>query len=58
MKANLKNILGLVALGMALLATTGPTWAGRTITAEVRHLFQPILPLRIRKPDECTLQCG
>ena len=36
MKAKLKNILGLVALGMALLATTGPTWAGRTITAEVR----------------------
>jgi hypothetical protein len=28
MKANLKNILGLAALGMTLLATTVPTWAG------------------------------
>lgn len=36
MKANLKNILGLAALGMALLATTVPTWAGRAVTAEVR----------------------
>lgn len=36
MKANLKNILGLAALGMTLLATTVPTWAGRVGTSEVR----------------------
>ncbi len=35
MKANLKNILGLVALGMTLLATTGPTWAGKVSTDRV-----------------------
>ena len=34
MKANLKNILGLVA-GMTLLATTVPTWAGRVSTSSV-----------------------
>ena len=28
MKANLKNMLGLTALGMTLLTTTVPTWAG------------------------------
>ena len=28
MKAKLKKILGLAALGMTLLATTVPTWAG------------------------------
>ena len=35
MKANLKNILGLAALGMTLLATTVPTWAGRVSTSSV-----------------------
>ena len=35
MKANLKNILGLAALGMTLLATTVPTWAGRVSTDRV-----------------------
>jgi hypothetical protein len=35
MKANLKNILGLAALGMTLLATTVPTWAGRVSTDSV-----------------------
>jgi hypothetical protein len=35
MKANLKNILGLAALGMALLATTVPTWAGKASTDRV-----------------------
>lgn len=35
MKVNPKNILGLAALGMALLAVTVPTWAGRTTTSEV-----------------------
>jgi hypothetical protein len=35
MKANLKNILGLVALGMTLLATTVPTWAGKVSTDRV-----------------------
>jgi hypothetical protein len=35
MKANLKNILGLLALGMTLLATTVPTWAGRVSTDSV-----------------------
>jgi hypothetical protein len=29
MKVNLKNVLGLAALGMTLLATPVPTWAGR-----------------------------
>ena len=35
MKAKLKNILGLAALGMTLLATTVPTWAGNVNTHEV-----------------------
>jgi hypothetical protein len=35
MKANLKNILGLVALGMTLLTTTVPTWAGKVSTDSV-----------------------
>src|SRR4051794_38286737 len=35
MKANLQNILGLAALGMTLLATTVPTWAGKVNTPEV-----------------------
>ena len=35
MKAKLKNIIGLAALGMTLLATTVPTWAGRVSTDSV-----------------------
>jgi hypothetical protein len=35
MKANLKKILGLAALGMTLLATTVPTWAGYVSASEV-----------------------
>ena len=35
MKANLKKILSLAALGMTLLATTVPTWAGMKNTSEV-----------------------
>ena len=35
MKANLKKMLGLAALGMTLLATTVPTWAGRVSTNTV-----------------------
>ena len=35
MKPNLKNILGQAALGMTLLATTVPTWAGRVNTETV-----------------------
>ena len=35
MKANLKNILGLAALGMTLLTNTVPTWAGSVSTPEV-----------------------
>lgn len=35
MKTNLKNILGLAALGVTLLATTVPTWAGFVDTPEV-----------------------
>jgi hypothetical protein len=35
MKAKLKNILGLAALGVTLLATTVPTWAGRVLAPEV-----------------------
>jgi hypothetical protein len=34
-KANLKHILGLAALGMTLLATAGPTWAGKVNTPGV-----------------------
>ena len=35
MKANLKNILGLAALGTALLAATAPTWAGFVTASRV-----------------------
>ena len=35
MKAHLMNILGHAALGMTLLATTVPTWAGRVNTGRV-----------------------
>ena len=35
MKANLKNILGLAVLGMTLVATTVPTWAGKVSTDRV-----------------------
>lgn len=35
MKANLKNIFGVAALGMTLLAATVPTWAGVVTTSQV-----------------------
>jgi len=35
MKTNLKNILGLAALGVTLLTNTLPTWAGSVSTPEV-----------------------
>jgi hypothetical protein len=35
MKTNLKKMLGLAALGMTLLATTAPTWAGFVTTSQV-----------------------
>ena len=35
MKVNLKNILGLAALGMILLTTTVPTWAGSASRPQV-----------------------
>lgn len=35
MKANLKKHLGLAALGMTLMATTVPTWAGTVSTENV-----------------------
>jgi hypothetical protein len=35
MKANLKKILGLAALGMTLLTNVAPTWAGSKFTQEV-----------------------
>ncbi|HJY81424.1 MAG TPA: hypothetical protein VKK81_10110 [Candidatus Binatia bacterium] len=35
MRANLKKIFGLAALGMTLLANTVPTWAGSVSTPEV-----------------------
>jgi len=35
MKAHLKNIIGIAALGMILLATTVPTWAGSVNTSQV-----------------------
>jgi hypothetical protein len=35
MKANLKNLVGLAALGMTLLTSTVPTWAGRVVTDRV-----------------------
>ena len=34
MKTNLKKMLGLAALGMTLLTTTVPTWAGSVTTNE------------------------
>ena len=34
-KVNLKKMLGLVALGMTLLTTTAPTWAGYVYPSEV-----------------------
>ena len=41
MKANLKNILGLAALGITLSATTVPTWAGLVGTQQVAvHINQ------------------
>ena len=35
MKARLRNLFGLAALGMTLLTTTAPTWAGSVSTPEV-----------------------
>ena len=35
MKANVRKLIGLAALGMTLLATTVPTWAGRTLAPQV-----------------------
>jgi hypothetical protein len=35
MKANLKKMLSLAALGMSLLSNTAPTWAGSVSTPEV-----------------------
>ena len=35
MKVNLKNIIGLAALGITLLTTTAPTWAGRVYNDNV-----------------------
>jgi len=35
MKVNLKNIVGLAALGLTLLSNTVPTWAGAVDTPEV-----------------------
>ncbi len=43
MKVNLKNILGLAALGVTLLATTVPTWAGKVGTREVFISTSPFL---------------
>jgi len=42
MKAKLKNILGLAALGVTLLATTVPTWAGKVGTREVFIYTSPL----------------
>jgi hypothetical protein len=36
MKTKLKDILGIAALGLTLLATTTPTWAGRVTTNPVK----------------------
>lgn len=36
MQTTLKNIIGGVALGLALLANSVPTWAGQKISTEVR----------------------
>jgi len=35
MKARLKKIIGMATLGIALLATTVPTWAGYKFTPEI-----------------------
>jgi hypothetical protein len=42
MKAKLKNILSLAAMGVTLLATTVPTWAGRVATREVLISTSPL----------------
>ncbi|MGE0682593.1 MAG: hypothetical protein AB7P69_17045 [Candidatus Binatia bacterium] len=41
MKANLKRILGLTALGMILLITTVTTWAGDVMTHDVTVRISP-----------------
>ena len=43
MKVNLKNILGMAALGMTLLSNTVPTWAGSVSHAEVSIFDTPQL---------------
>ena len=40
MKANLKKMLGLTALGMTLLTTTVPTWAGFVANQQVQITYQ------------------
>ena len=40
MKANLKNILGLAALGMTLLTNTVPTWAGWVYNRQVEITYR------------------
>ena len=40
MKANLKKMLGLTALGMTLLTTTVPTWAGLVSNQQVRITYR------------------
>jgi hypothetical protein len=39
MKANLKKMLGLAALGMTLLTTTVPTWAGQVVNQQVQITY-------------------
>ena len=36
MKTKLKDILGIAALGLIMLATTTPTWAGKVYNAQVQ----------------------
>ena len=58
MKPNLKNILGMAALGMTLLATTVPTWAGNVRTSRGLHTEKPSLCWRKGKHGQRALQCG
>src|SRR5262245_43122993 len=39
MKGNLKNMLGLATLGMTLLTTAVPTWAGYVLNQQVRITY-------------------
>ena len=65
MKANLKNILGLAALGLTLLSTTVSTWAGLRLTEEVtvingngiRRAYGSMVGARYSKDSKQNIGC-